>query len=616
MASAINYNTVWTSIFEPVSTFAFLEPVRQGCRRWPSDTTCPTTSSAPTSPASCCAPALASTPGRPATRSSRTACQRRARVARRPQRHDARPRAADLGIRDELRRARRARAGQVQPADAQACPPHVGGGGRARAGQLDRVPPARLAQRRRDEAGRHRARSGARRAASGRTPPRSRSTAARPRSAWCRRRRRPSCAGRWEPSSSSTGGPRTTASGSDDGTQDPREWRRLGARIRELTGGDDPDIVFEHPGRETFGASVFVARRGGTIVTCASTSGFLHEYDNRYLWMNLKRIIGSHFANYREAWEANRLIAKGLVHPTLSKTYPLGETGQAAYEVHRNLHQGKVGVLCLSPKEGLGVRDCEFRERHSTPSIASEARRLGVRLAHDRNDVRFTPMTDQPGSSSGLSFFEDPAGPSRAAPDARDVSDATAAAVARRGADRPARPQFADRAPRWLRQGLPSTRSSSCGRRAVRRRSPGRAPARKEADALRAQLAELAAASSDLSRRHPTYRGSRRARRRDAATGRGAGRRGAGSRRKRVGRGVARRTSSPRQRPCKRRRREGSRRHPHRPAPGDRRAPHRPCSPRPSRSARSPRPRPTTSWRPPSARPTRSGWPRSRRPTR
>ena len=88
------------------------------------------------------------------------------------------------------------------------------------------------------------------------------------------------------------------------------------ARIRELTGGDDPDIVFEHPGRETFGASVYVARRGGTIVTCASTSGFMHEYDNRYLWMNLKRIIGSHFANYREAWEANRLIAKGMVHPT------------------------------------------------------------------------------------------------------------------------------------------------------------------------------------------------------------------------------------------------------------------------------------------------------------
>jgi crotonyl-CoA reductase len=150
----------------------------------------------------------------------------------------------------------------------------------------------------------------------------------------------------------------------DEQTPDPREWKRFGSRIRELTGGDDPDIVFEHPGRETFGASVYVTRRGGTIVTCASTSGFDHAYDNRYLWMHLKRIVGSHFANYREAWEANRLIAKGLIHPTLSRTYPLAETGQAAYDVHRNLHQGKVGVLCLAPEEGLGVRDPALRERH------------------------------------------------------------------------------------------------------------------------------------------------------------------------------------------------------------------------------------------------------------
>jgi crotonyl-CoA reductase len=92
----------------------------------------------------------------------------------------------------------------------------------------------------------------------------------------------------------------------------------------------------------------------------------MHEYDNRYLWMNLKRIIGSHFANYRESWEANRLIAKGLIHPTLSKTYPLAQTGVAAYDVHHNLHQGKVGVLCLAPEEGLGVRPeaAEFRARH------------------------------------------------------------------------------------------------------------------------------------------------------------------------------------------------------------------------------------------------------------
>ncbi|MGW4364404.1 crotonyl-CoA carboxylase/reductase [Nocardia takedensis] len=138
---------------------------------------------------------------------------------------------------------------------------------------------------------------------------------------------------------------------------DRRELRRFGAHIRELTGGEDPDIVFEHPGRETFGASVYVAKRGGTVVTCASTSGYQHLYDNRDLWMSVKRIVGTHFANYREAWMANRLIDLGMVHPTLSTVYPLTGAGRAAADVHGNLHSGKVGVLALAPEAGLGVTD-------------------------------------------------------------------------------------------------------------------------------------------------------------------------------------------------------------------------------------------------------------------
>jgi crotonyl-CoA reductase len=155
---------------------------------------------------------------------------------------------------------------------------------------------------------------------------------------------------------------------SDEQTQDQREWRRFGEHIRELTGGEDSDIVFEHPGRETFGASVYVTRKGGTIVTCASTSGYLHQYDNRYLWMSLKRIVGSHFANYREAWEANRLIAKGRIHPTLSRSYPLDEVGRAVQSMHHNEHLGKIGVLCLAPEAGLGVRNPQLRAEHE-PAI-------------------------------------------------------------------------------------------------------------------------------------------------------------------------------------------------------------------------------------------------------
>src|SRR3974390_1477090 len=47
-------------------------------------------------------------------------------------------------------------------------------------------------------------------------------------------------------------------------TQDESEWRRLGKEIRSPV-GDAVDIVFEHPGRQTMGASVFAAKRGGII---------------------------------------------------------------------------------------------------------------------------------------------------------------------------------------------------------------------------------------------------------------------------------------------------------------------------------------------------------------
>ncbi len=146
----------------------------------------------------------------------------------------------------------------------------------------------------------------------------------------------------------------------DEHTQDEKEWRRFGKDVRALA-GRDPDIVFEHPGRQTMGASVFVAARGGKVVTCAATSGYMIEYDNRHLWMKLKSIVSSHFANYREAWEANRLICEGRIQPILSAVHPLEAVGDAASAVHRNVHEGKIGVLCLAPAEGEGIDDPAFR---------------------------------------------------------------------------------------------------------------------------------------------------------------------------------------------------------------------------------------------------------------
>jgi crotonyl-CoA reductase len=51
----------------------------------------------------------------------------------------------------------------------------------------------------------------------------------------------------------------------------------------------------------------------------------------------------------------------GRIVPALSKVYPLERVAEAAREVQLNRHVGKVGVLCLAAREGLGVEDPQMR---------------------------------------------------------------------------------------------------------------------------------------------------------------------------------------------------------------------------------------------------------------
>ena len=138
--------------------------------------------------------------------------------------------------------------------------------------------------------------------------------------------------------------------------------KAIGRAIRRAV-GEDPHIVFDHVGQETFAASVFLARRGGTVVTCGSSTGYMHSFDNRYLWMRLKRIVGCHGANYQEAWETNRLLTLGRLMPAMSSVFTLHEAADAARLVQLNRHTGKVAVLSLASQEGLGVQDSEARKR-------------------------------------------------------------------------------------------------------------------------------------------------------------------------------------------------------------------------------------------------------------
>jgi crotonyl-CoA carboxylase/reductase len=132
----------------------------------------------------------------------------------------------------------------------------------------------------------------------------------------------------------------------------------FGRAVRQAAGrGGEVDIVFEHPGRDTFAVSSFLVKRGGMVVFCAATSGYDLTFDARYVWMRQKRIQGSHFANLKQAAEANRLVMAGRIDPCLSEVFTWDQLPAAHARMLRNQHPpGNMAVLVHAARSGEGSR--------------------------------------------------------------------------------------------------------------------------------------------------------------------------------------------------------------------------------------------------------------------
>ena len=130
--------------------------------------------------------------------------------------------------------------------------------------------------------------------------------------------------------------------------------------------GDSPDIVFEHVGKATFPTSVFTAKPFGKVVICGATSGYMLDFDVRYLWMRQKEIIGSHFANAYECMRANELMAEGKIRPVLWKTMEFDQVAEAHQLMRENKHSGKIAVLVGATSEEEG------REEEGPGAIKAE----------------------------------------------------------------------------------------------------------------------------------------------------------------------------------------------------------------------------------------------------
>jgi crotonyl-CoA carboxylase/reductase len=133
-----------------------------------------------------------------------------------------------------------------------------------------------------------------------------------------------------------------------------KEARRFGKAIWDITGKRDVDIVFEHPGEQTFPVSSMVVKRGGMVVFCAGTTGFNLTFDARYVWMRQKRIQGSHFAHLKQASQANRFVLEQRIDPCMSEVFEWDKIPLAHMKMWKNQHPpGNMAVLVNAPAKGL-----------------------------------------------------------------------------------------------------------------------------------------------------------------------------------------------------------------------------------------------------------------------
>jgi crotonyl-CoA carboxylase/reductase len=122
-----------------------------------------------------------------------------------------------------------------------------------------------------------------------------------------------------------------------------QDTKKFGKKLFDIIGEKrGPDIVIEHPGQETFPASVFLANKFGKIVICGATTGFDLSFDVRHLWMKQKQIIGSHFANAEECQKANQLVIDGKIKPIVSKVIDFNEIPEAHELLYQNKHLGNL----------------------------------------------------------------------------------------------------------------------------------------------------------------------------------------------------------------------------------------------------------------------------------
>jgi alcohol dehydrogenase len=119
----------------------------------------------------------------------------------------------------------------------------------------------------------------------------------------------------------------------------------FGSQVWTLTNKVGADVVVDYLGADTWPQSVRAVRRGGRLVTCGATTGYLVETDLRYVWTRELSILGSDGWSRHDLLELVRQVHDGTLSPVIHAVYPLSRVHDALADLEERRAIGKVVVV-------------------------------------------------------------------------------------------------------------------------------------------------------------------------------------------------------------------------------------------------------------------------------
>ena len=113
-------------------------------------------------------------------------------------------------------------------------------------------------------------------------------------------------------------------------------------RVREITGEAGVDCVVDHVGADFFAAAFASLRTGGRYGICGATTGLRAELHLGQLFSQQKEIYGVFMGTKEDMREIVEMLNRGVVKPSVDRTFPLAEAAAAHQAMEGTSFFGKL----------------------------------------------------------------------------------------------------------------------------------------------------------------------------------------------------------------------------------------------------------------------------------